>query len=69
VAVLQAEIWTQGVAACPRAESGSAACLLVIPALPDDRHHRCPRGGRGNPSAGDHPLHVALALATALLSG
>lgn len=30
---LQVEIWTRAVATCPKAESGTPACMLLLPAL------------------------------------
>jgi hypothetical protein len=71
VAALQAEIWGQAVTACPKAESGASACVLLIPALNQMIDITTTRGAAGeiHPPGIIFVMLIALALATALLSG
>lgn len=71
VAALQAEIWTQAVTACPRAESGSSACVLLLPALNQMIDITTTRAAAAeiHPPAIIFVMLIALALATALLAG
>ena len=71
IAALQAEIWGQAVAACPKAESGSSSCVLLLPALNQMIDITTTRTA----ATEIHPppiifvMLVALALFTALLAG
>jgi hypothetical protein len=71
VAALQAEIWTQAVTACPRAESGSSACVLLLPALNQMIDITTTRAAAAeiHPPAIIFVMLIVLALATALLAG
>ena len=71
VAALQVEIWGQAVAACPKAESGSSACILFLPALNQMIDITTTRAAAAeiHPPAIVFLMLIALALATALLSG
>jgi hypothetical protein len=71
VAALQVEIWGQAVAACPKAESGSSACVLFLPALNQMIDITTTRAAAAeiHPPAIIFVMLVALAFATALLSG
>jgi hypothetical protein len=71
VAALQAEIWAQAAAACPKAESGSSACVLLLPALNQMIDLTTTRAAAAeiHPPAIIFVMLVALALATALLAG
>jgi len=71
VAALQAEIWAQAAAACPKAESGSSACVLLLPALNEMIDLTTTRAAAAeiHPPAIIFVMLVALALATALLAG
>ena len=70
-AALQAEIWAQAVAACPKAEGGSTACMLLLPALNQmiDITTTRTAAAQIHPPAIIFVMLVGLALVTALLAG
>lgn len=68
---VQAEIWTQAVSACPRAEGGTPACMLLLPALNQMIDITTTRKAAGliHPPAIVFVMLGAVALISALLAG
>jgi hypothetical protein len=68
---LQAEIWTQAVAACPKAEGAPAPCMLLLPALNQmiDITTTRTAAAQIHPPASIFVMLIAIAFVTALLAG
>jgi len=68
---LQGEIWTRAVAACPKAEAGTPACMLLVPALNEMFDITTTRRAAldMHPPAIIFVMLCALALVTALVAG